>query len=135
FPAANVQAIVDHRVLFRSISIRFGPNNGQSPWNGSGVKMYLSYMPPGKHILCDVGYEIWSHVLTPFAEAEALQDHQKRRFNKARYMTRIMVDRCTNYWQDCLYIDDGDSLLQDAPTEINEDPHERKQAICYKHWI
>ena len=37
YPAVNVQAIVDHLGLFRSISIRSGSNNDQSLWNGSGV--------------------------------------------------------------------------------------------------
>ncbi|KAI9998615.1 hypothetical protein PInf_003197 [Phytophthora infestans] len=36
FPAVNVQAIVDHRGLFRSLFIRSGSNNDQSLWNGSG---------------------------------------------------------------------------------------------------
>ncbi|KAG2993613.1 hypothetical protein PC129_g4792 [Phytophthora cactorum] len=38
FPAVNVQAVVDHRGAFRSLSVRSGSNNDQSLWNGSGVR-------------------------------------------------------------------------------------------------
>ncbi|KAE9023914.1 hypothetical protein PF011_g3750 [Phytophthora fragariae] len=38
FPAVNVQAIVDHKGAFRSLSIRAGSSNDQSLWNGSGVR-------------------------------------------------------------------------------------------------
>ncbi|OWZ14988.1 hypothetical protein PHMEG_00011453 [Phytophthora megakarya] len=80
FPAVNMQAIVDHRGLFRSISLRSGSNNDQSPWNGSGVKKRISsYVPPGKHLLADAGYKIWGHMLTPFLEADAIRDPSSRR--------------------------------------------------------
>ncbi|OWZ17636.1 hypothetical protein PHMEG_0008403 [Phytophthora megakarya] len=92
FPAVNVQAIVDHRGLFRSISIRSGSNNDQSLWNGSGVKKRISsycllesicwWMP---------ATNLGSH-LTPFPEADAIQDPRKRRYNKAHSRTRIVVE-------------------------------------------
>ncbi|ETL80565.1 hypothetical protein F442_06086 [Phytophthora nicotianae P10297] len=92
-PAINVQAIVDHRGLFRSISIQSGSNNDQSLWNGSGVKKRISsYVPPGKHLLVDAGYKIWGHMLTPFPEADAMQGPRKRRYNKAHSRTRIVVE-------------------------------------------
>ncbi|KAG3177389.1 hypothetical protein PC128_g16869 [Phytophthora cactorum] len=37
-PAVNVQAVVDQRGLFRSISIISGSNDDQSLWNSSGVR-------------------------------------------------------------------------------------------------
>ncbi|KAG4043402.1 hypothetical protein PC123_g21128 [Phytophthora cactorum] len=69
FPAVNVQAVVDHRGAFCSISIRFGSNNNQSLWNGSGVRKRLSeFVPSGMHLLADAGYKIWGHMLTPYPE-------------------------------------------------------------------
>ncbi|KAF4140546.1 DDE superfamily endonuclease [Phytophthora infestans] len=53
-----------------------------------------SYVPPGKHLLADAGYKIWGHMLTPFPEADAMQDPRKRRYNKAHSRTRIVVE-CT----------------------------------------
>lgn len=38
YPAVNVQAMVDHLGLFRSISIRAGSTNDQTLWNGSGLR-------------------------------------------------------------------------------------------------
>ncbi|KAG4048537.1 hypothetical protein PC123_g16151 [Phytophthora cactorum] len=59
-PAVNVQAVVDQRGLFRSISIRSGSNDDQSLWNSSGVRKRISsYVPPGRHIVGDAGYKIW----------------------------------------------------------------------------
>ncbi|KAG2975214.1 hypothetical protein PC129_g8941 [Phytophthora cactorum] len=56
----NVQAVVDQRGLFRSISIRSGSNDDQSLWNSSGVRKRISsYVPPGRHIVGDAGYKIW----------------------------------------------------------------------------
>ncbi|EGZ10365.1 hypothetical protein PHYSODRAFT_518778 [Phytophthora sojae] len=40
FPAVNVQAIVDHRGSFRSISIRSGSNNDQSLWSPKAVSSF-----------------------------------------------------------------------------------------------
>ncbi|OWY93328.1 hypothetical protein PHMEG_00037328 [Phytophthora megakarya] len=93
FPAVNVQAIVDHRGYFRSISIRAGSNNDQSLWNGSGVKKRLSaYVPLGQHLLADAGYKLWGHMLTPFPEADAAEDRRKRVYNKTHSRTRIVVE-------------------------------------------
>ncbi|KAG3232211.1 hypothetical protein PI124_g22700 [Phytophthora idaei] len=75
FPAVNVQAIVDHRGAFLSLSIRAGSNNDQSLWNGSGVRKRLTtYIPLGKHLLGDAGYKLWEHLLTPFPDNEAAED-------------------------------------------------------------
>ncbi|KAF4137380.1 DDE superfamily endonuclease [Phytophthora infestans] len=52
-----------------------------------------SYVPPGKHLLADAGYKIWGHMLTPFLEADVMQDPRKRRYNKAHSRTRI-VEEC-----------------------------------------
>ncbi|KAG4058844.1 hypothetical protein PC123_g6195 [Phytophthora cactorum] len=54
FPAVNVQAVVDHRGAFRSLSVRSGSNNDQSLRNGSGVRSRLqTYFPLGRHLLGD----------------------------------------------------------------------------------
>ncbi|KAE9360998.1 hypothetical protein PF008_g1465 [Phytophthora fragariae] len=93
FPAVNVQAIVDHCGLFRSISIRSGSNNDQSLWNGSAVRKCLSsFIPPGKHLVADAGYKIWGHMLTPFSEADAVEDRRKRVYNLAHSRTLMVVE-------------------------------------------
>ncbi|KAE9285903.1 hypothetical protein PF008_g26795 [Phytophthora fragariae] len=43
FPAVNAQAVVDHRGVFRSLSVRAGSTNDQSLWHGSDVKKKLVY--------------------------------------------------------------------------------------------
>ncbi|KAG2964440.1 hypothetical protein PC118_g20319 [Phytophthora cactorum] len=79
FPAVNVQAVVDHRGAFRSISIRAGSNNDQSLWNGSGIRKRLhEFVPPGKYVLGDAGYKIWVHLLMPFPESEVVADRPVR---------------------------------------------------------
>ncbi|KAE9322215.1 hypothetical protein PF008_g17644 [Phytophthora fragariae] len=93
YPAVNGQAVVDHRGLFRTISIRSGSNNDQSLWNGSGIRKRLSSLvPPGKHLVADAGYKIWGHILTPFPESEAIGDRRKRLYNYVNSKTRIVVE-------------------------------------------
>ncbi|DBA01158.1 TPA: hypothetical protein N0F65_002293 [Lagenidium giganteum] len=44
FPALNVQAVVDHEMRFRSVSIRCGSTNDQSAWNvGGGNRIIECY--------------------------------------------------------------------------------------------
>ncbi|KAG4059732.1 hypothetical protein PC123_g5351 [Phytophthora cactorum] len=93
FPAVNVQAVVDHRGAFRSISIRSGSNSDQSLWNGSGVRKRLSeFVPSGMHLLVDAGNKIWGHMLTPYPESEAVADRRKRVYNRLHSRTRIAVE-------------------------------------------
>ncbi|KAG3080098.1 hypothetical protein PI125_g20547 [Phytophthora idaei] len=93
FPAVNVQAVVDHREAFRSISIRAGSNNDQSLWNGSGIRKRLhEFVPPGKYVLGDAGYKIWVHLLTPFPESEVVADRRKRVYNRSHSRTRMAVE-------------------------------------------
>ncbi|KAE8980280.1 hypothetical protein PR003_g25018 [Phytophthora rubi] len=93
FPAVNVQAVVDDRGYFRSISIRAGSNNDQSLWNGSGIKKRISScVPPGKHLLADAGYKIWGHLLTPFPEVDAVGGNRLRLYNWIHSRTRITVE-------------------------------------------
>lgn len=51
-----------------------------------------SFVPPGKHLLADAGYKLWSHMLTPFPEADAASDMRKKIYNKAHSRTRITVE-------------------------------------------
>ncbi|KAG4228079.1 hypothetical protein PC116_g23555 [Phytophthora cactorum] len=59
FPAVNVQAVVDHRGAFRSISIRAGSNNDQSLWNGA-VRAPDPLRPPGATIIPDIRFNLAS---------------------------------------------------------------------------
>ncbi|KAG2964314.1 hypothetical protein PC129_g3542 [Phytophthora cactorum] len=80
--------------LFKqSLTIRSGSNNDLSQWDKSRVWKQLSgFLPPGKHLTADTGYKIWDHMLTPFPEAEALQDSRKRLYNYLHPKTRIVVE-------------------------------------------
>ena len=51
-----------------------------------------SYIPLGKHLLDDAGYKLWGHLLTPFTENEAAEDHRKRTYNCRHSRTRITVE-------------------------------------------
>ena len=44
------------------------------------------------HLLGDAGYKIWSHLLTPFAESEAVHDARKALYNQTHSRTRITVE-------------------------------------------
>jgi hypothetical protein len=107
FLAVNVQAVVDHRGAFRSLSIRAGSANDQSLWIGGNstyicilinfltvLTNFASHVPPGKHILGDAGYKVWGHLLAPYPEAAAARNHKMRRYNYRHSRTRIVVE-CT----------------------------------------
>ncbi|GMF39441.1 unnamed protein product [Phytophthora fragariaefolia] len=87
-----MQAVVDHRTMFRSYCIRAGSKNDQALWNQSGLRNNVS-IPAGMHLLGDAGYKIFLHLLTPFEEEEATNNTKKRRYNYKHSQTRITVER------------------------------------------
>lgn len=51
-----------------------------------------SLIPPEKHLLGDVSYKIWGHLLVPFPKSEGVYDGRKCTYNKAHSRTRIVVE-------------------------------------------
>ncbi|KAE9069796.1 hypothetical protein PF005_g27146 [Phytophthora fragariae] len=93
FPAVNAQAVVDHRGVFRSLSVRAGSTNDQSLWHGSDVKKKISsYVPQGKLLLSDAGYKVWQHLIAPYPEAAAATSKRMRRYNYRHSRARIAVE-------------------------------------------
>ncbi|GMF47062.1 unnamed protein product [Phytophthora fragariaefolia] len=87
-----MQAVVDHRTMFRSYCIRAGSMNDQALWKQSGLRYNVS-TPAGMHLLGDAGYKNFRHLLTPFEEEEAAKNTKKRRYNYKHSQTRISVER------------------------------------------
>ncbi|OWZ22695.1 hypothetical protein PHMEG_0002547 [Phytophthora megakarya] len=111
FHEVIVQAIVDHRSLFWSISFRSGSNNDQSRWNGSGVKKRVrlrAFKKPLPRITGQTGAEDVRSYLRSFLGCAVLHN-----------MLTLM--------RDGLPIHGKDPLLQDVHATVSEDPVEKSK--------
>lgn len=113
-----MQAIVDHRMRFRSYCIRASSINDQALWNQSGLRNKAA-VPSGMHLLGDAGYKIFRHILTPFDEDEAAQHPMKRRYNYKLSQTRITVERAFGILKNRYRILLG-KIEQKTPTRVTK---------------
>lgn len=111
-----MQAVVDHRTVFRSYCIRAGSTNGQALWNRSGLRNNNA-IPAGMRLLGDAGYKIFRHLLTPFEDEEAAHNTKKRRYNYKHSQTRITVERSFGILKNRYRILLG-KLQQKTPTNV-----------------
>ena len=99
-PGLNVQACVDARRLFRSVSIRAGSNNDQSMWNMSYIGIHLATLiPSGLIILADSGYKICRFMMTPYGTMGGRVEltQQEKNYNYWHSRSRIVVE-CSFGW-------------------------------------
>ena len=92
FPALNVQVVVDHRRRFMSFSVRPGSTNDKALFTRSIYGQTLhQLLPHGFHIVADAGYQLFKHVLTPYA-VTLNHTPQERNYNYLHSKTRITVE-------------------------------------------
>lgn len=92
FPAFNMQALVDHKKRFRSISIRSGSQNDKGLFNMSHLGRRIQHiLPPGTCIVGDAGYKLLTQVMTPYAIGLAMTKSE-RNYNYLHSRTRIVVE-------------------------------------------
>ena len=77
FPSFNVQVVVDHKMRFRSYSIRPGSQNDKSVFNRSGFgKTLPKRLPTGMFILADAGYKLSKQVIIPYPIAIGMSEEE-----------------------------------------------------------
>lgn len=93
FPAFNIQVVVDHKLRFRSYSIRSGSQNDQSIFNRSvfGKTCHLK-IPSHAYFLADAGYKLMKHIITPYKIDVGMPDDEAN-FNYIHSKARITVER------------------------------------------
>ena len=99
-PGLNVQACVDARRRFVSVSIRSGSNNDQSMWNMSFLGIRLpELIPAGLVVLADSGYKICRLMMTPFptCNGRIVLTPEQVNYNYYHSRSRIVVE-CAFGW-------------------------------------
>ncbi|ETV67225.1 hypothetical protein H257_16478 [Aphanomyces astaci] len=94
-PSLNVQAMVDHRMVFLSVDIRPGSFSDKKIWKVSQLGQTIRRcIPTGSHVIGDSGYTLLPGLLTPYVpheEGGRLSNTQKR-FNYKLSSTRMVVE-------------------------------------------
>jgi hypothetical protein len=92
FPAFNIQVVVDHKLRFRSYSIRSGSNNDQGVFNKSQFAVDIESLPVEKFFLADAGYKLIPKLMTPYKIYEGMPDDEAR-YNYTHSRIRMAVER------------------------------------------
>ena len=92
YPAINIQCVVDANMRFRDYAMRPGSENDKGVFSRSFFGQNIhKFLPPGKCIVADAGYQLFAHCLTPYDIRDEMTADE-RNYNYLHSRTRIVVE-------------------------------------------
>ena len=117
FPAFNIQGFVDHKLRFRSYSLRSGSQNDKALFNASKLgKTLHKCLPTGGCVLADAGYKLFRHLLTPYPIYYGMPPEEAH-YNLIHSRTRIIVEQAFGLWKNVFRIFKT-AMIFDTPEEM-----------------